>query len=71
MSKVYITDTIFDITVEEKILGDDVSTIIDYNAQVLMVWNKVIDHQFINKFPKLQAIVKCTILCNMCYNLIV
>jgi len=61
MTKVYITDTIFDIAVEERILGNDVSTTVDYNAEVLMVWNKIIDQSFIEQFPQLKAIVKCTI----------
>ncbi len=61
MAKVYITDTIFDTIIEEKILGNEVSTTVDYNAEVLMVWNKIIDQSFIDQFHQLKAIVKCTI----------
>lgn len=61
MAKVYITDTIFDTSIEHNILGNDVSTEIDYNAEILMVWNKTIDSNFIDQFPQLKSIVKCTI----------
>ena len=59
MSKVYITDYITDSDVEAKILSDHfVKDIKDKDIEVLLVWNQIVDDDFLNKFPKLKGIVR-------------
>lgn len=58
MAKVYITDRIEEPTIEETILGKAVSCEEDTDAEVLLAWHKPITAQFMNRFPKLKAIVR-------------
>jgi D-3-phosphoglycerate dehydrogenase len=59
MSKVYITDYITDPVVEKKILSDHfVKDIKNKDIEVILVWNQVVDDEFLNKFPKLKGIVR-------------
>ena len=59
MSKVYITDYINDPDVEEKILSNClVEDLKNKEIEVLLVWNQIIDENFLNQFPNLKGIVR-------------
>ena len=59
MSKVYITDYIIDPYVEEKILSNClVKNLKDKEIEVLLVWNQIIDENFLNQFSNLKGIVR-------------
>ena len=59
MSKVYITDYIVNPNVEKKILKEYFEKDIENKEiEVLLVWNQVIDEEFLKKFPKLKGIVR-------------
>lgn len=73
MSRVFITDYIDNPDVEKKILGsnlsakkskeievlgDDVSIESNADTEVLLVWHKHIDGQYLDKFPKVRGVVR-------------
>ena len=54
MNRVFITDYITDPEIEKSILQDEVSTIEKENAEILLVWHKLIDRIILIIFPKHQ-----------------
>ena len=52
MNRVFITDYITDPEIEKSILQDEVSTIEKENAEILLVWHKLIDSNYLDNFPK-------------------
>ena len=58
MSKVYITDYIEKPDIEKSILGNDLSSQIHKNIEVLIVWHERIGKEYIDKLPNLKGIVR-------------
>lgn len=58
MPKVCITDRIQNPDIERTILGDNVSTELDCDAEVLLVWRQRVDQDFMDRFPNLRAIIR-------------
>ncbi|MCG9554685.1 C-terminal binding protein [Vibrio sp. Isolate31] len=58
MTKVFITDRITDPTIEREILGDHLTSSIERNVEVLLVWHQVVDESFLNDFPNLKVIIR-------------
>ena len=58
MAKVYITDYIKKPDIEKKILGNNVSIKFDKKAEVLLVWHKEIDSDFLKQFRNLKGVVR-------------
>ena len=58
MSRVYITDYIDNPTLEREVLGSQVSTKQQSEAEVLLVWHQKIDANYLNQFPKLSGVVR-------------
>jgi D-3-phosphoglycerate dehydrogenase len=58
MSKVLITDYIVNPDVEEQVLGDIVSDVPRDDVEVILVWHKNVDKEYIDRFPKLRGIVR-------------
>ncbi|ADG93644.1 D-isomer specific 2-hydroxyacid dehydrogenase NAD-binding protein [Arcobacter nitrofigilis DSM 7299] len=58
MNRVFITDKITDPYIEKEVLGDELSPELHEDVEVLMVWHKKITNEFIDKFPKLKALVR-------------
>lgn len=58
MSKVYITDYIKSPKIEKKILGKNLTNKIENNISVILVWHKRVDKYYLNKFPKLKAVIR-------------
>ncbi len=58
MKRVYITDKISDPYIEKEILGDELSDTLHEDIEVLLVWHKKITKEFIDKLPKLKAMVR-------------
>tara|TARA_Y100000766_G_C18855409_1_gene580459 strand:+ start:190 stop:1140 length:951 start_codon:yes stop_codon:yes gene_type:complete len=56
---VYITDYVDNPTIEKKILENYLAKNIDHNnIEYLLVWHKLINESFLNKFPNLKGIVR-------------
>lgn len=58
MPKVLITDYVQAPTYEEKVLGDDVGLEPDEDVEVLLVWRKQINAEFLDSFPRLRGIIR-------------
>lgn len=58
MKRVYITDKITNPDIEKEVLGDEISSELHENIEVLLVWHKKISNEFINKLPNLKAMVR-------------
>lgn len=58
MNRVFITDKITNPDIEKEILGDEISTELHKDIEVLLVWHKKITNEFIDKLPKLKAMVR-------------
>ena len=58
MNKVYITDYINNPNIEKKILGKNLSLKENINITILLVWHEKIDKKYLNKFPKLKAVIR-------------
>jgi len=58
MSKVYITDYIEIADIEKDVLGSSLSSDLNENIEVLLVWHEHIDENYINKLPNLKAIIR-------------
>jgi len=58
MGKAYITDHIKDPYIEREILGENLSLIINDEIEVLLVWLKDIDSNYMDRFPNLKGIVR-------------
>lgn len=58
MSKVYITDYVDDPYIEKDVLGKSLSTELDEDIEVLIVWHEHITKEYIDKLPNLKAIVR-------------
>lgn len=58
MARVYITDRVINSGLEESILGSDVSTQYDANAEVLMVWRQNVTREYLTQFTHLKAIIR-------------
>lgn len=61
MAKVYITDGIINPDIERAILASNVSIDFDKNAEILIVWNKVINADYLKQFLNLKSIIRCGI----------
>lgn len=59
MTAVYITDHIKDPIVERGILGNEVSSEFDQNAEILIVWNDTITPEYMDQFKQLKSIIRC------------
>lgn len=58
MNRVYITDYISDPKEEIKVLGQELSSKLNHDIEVLMVWHERIDKEFLDKFPKIKGVVR-------------
>ena len=58
MMKVFITDRITNPTVEKEILSDYLTNNLDDNIGVLLVWHKVVDKEYLDKFPFVKLIIR-------------
>ena len=58
MSKVFITDYIDNPILEKEVLGGEVTTEFNDEAEVLLVWHQKIDKKFLDNFPKLVGVVR-------------
>lgn len=58
MSKVLITDRINNPEIEKEILGENLTSEISNDIEVLLVWHKVIDSDYLNNFPNLKLIIR-------------
>ena len=57
-SRVYITDYIVNQEIEKKILGKNYSSKKNKDIEVLLVWNQVINENYLKQFPNLKGIVR-------------
>lgn len=57
-NKVYITDKVINPDIELDILGDELSKELHEDIEVLLVWHHKITNEFIDKLPKLKALVR-------------
>ena len=58
MSKVFITDYITSAKIEKRILGNSLTNKIKNNISILLVWHQRVDKDYLDKFPKLKAIIR-------------
>jgi phosphoglycerate dehydrogenase-like enzyme len=58
MSKILITDRISNPEIERSILGEHLTDIITDEVEVLLVWHKVVDSNYLNNFPNLKLIIR-------------
>lgn len=58
VSKVYVTDYMEDLTVEKKILGGYLSADAHENIEVLLVFKKKINENYLSSYPNLKAVVQ-------------
>jgi len=58
MARVYITDYVEDPTFETDVLGDLVSPQPVEDVEVLLVWRRMVDAAFMDRFPKLRTIIR-------------
>ena len=58
MKTVYITDYINNPTIENQILQQHLSPEIHEEIEVLLVWNQIVNKEYIDKLPKLKAIIR-------------
>lgn len=56
--KVYITDYIVKQDIEKKILGKNYSSKKNKDVEVLLVWNQIINKNYLEQFPNLKGIVR-------------
>ena len=56
--KVYVTDYMEDLTIERKILGAYLSPASHENIEVLMVFKKKIDENYLSSYPNLKAVIQ-------------
>lgn len=56
MSKIAITDYIESLSFEREVLGDLVGMDVGDDTEVLMVWHKTIDKNYVNKLPNLRGV---------------
>ena len=64
MNRVFITDYITDPEIEKSILQDEVSTIEKENAEILLVWHKLIDSNYLDNFPKASVLIRYGVGCD-------
>ena len=53
-----VTDHIQDFSIEREILGEYFENKISNRTTILLVWHKIIDKKFLNKYPSIRAIVR-------------
>ena len=53
---VAITDHITDFSVEKKVLGKSLNNELNTNTKIILVWHKMIDKEFLDKFENIIAI---------------
>ena len=58
MGKVFITDYITNPDVEKEVLGEIATDINDTEIEVLLVWHKIIDKDYLNNFSNLKGMVR-------------
>ena len=58
MKKVFITDKVTDPYIEKEVLGNVISDTLHEGIEVLLVWHKQIPNEYIDKLPKLKAMVR-------------
>ena len=63
MGKVFITDYIKNPNIEKKILGN-LLTKIKKEASVLLVWHKIIDSNYLDKFPNVKLLIRYGVGCD-------
>lgn len=56
--KVYITDYIDNPDVEQTVLGDFLTDQLNEDVEVLLVWHEVIDAAYMERLPRLRAVVR-------------
>lgn len=55
---VAVTDHIKNFSIEKNILGDFFEDEISNKTTILLVWHKIIDKKFLDKYPSVRAIVR-------------
>ena len=63
MGKVFITDYIKNPNFEKKILGN-LLTKVKEDASVLLVWHKIINSEYLDKFPKVKLLIRYGVGCD-------
>ena len=58
IGKVFVTDYVLEKSIEKNILGDYFSEEINDEIEILLVWNQIINKEYLTQFPKLKAIVR-------------
>lgn len=58
MSKIFITDYINTSDIEKEVLGERLADQLDDNIEVLLVWHEHINKEYIDRLPKLGAIIR-------------
>jgi len=58
MNRVFITDKITNPDIEKEVLGDELSSKLHEDIEVLLVWHKKISNEYIDKLPNLKAMVR-------------
>jgi D-3-phosphoglycerate dehydrogenase len=58
MNRVFITDKITNPDIEKEVLGDELSSKLHKDIEVLLVWHKKISNEYIDKLPNLKAMVR-------------
>jgi len=58
MSKIYITDRITNPNIERKILRDSLTQNKNDKIEILLVWHKIIDKDYLNMFPYVKLIIR-------------
>ena len=64
MTKVYITDYIKVPDIEKKILNGNVSNDDKEDAEVLLVWHKIVDKEYLDQFPQLKTLIRYGVGCD-------
>ena len=55
---VAVTDHIKNFTIEKEILGDHFEDSLSNKTSIILVWHKLIDKEFLLKYPSIRAIVR-------------
>ena len=58
MGKVYITDYIKNPSIEQRILGNQLTAEMDNEVEVVLVWHAKINNEFIDRYPNLKGVVR-------------
>ncbi len=64
MNRVYITDYITDPNFEKSVLDNEVTLSKKSDAEILLVWHKNVDANYLDQFPKLKVLIRYGVGCD-------